>query len=233
MITNSEGINGKLGIESYMKEIFIIGSGGFSKQVIELVEEINQNTSKYDLIGLIDDNQNLIGKEILGYKVLGNMDYLMKYSKKQKVYGVVAIANGEARLGIVNKLSYVNWVNLVHPNAIVSKYLNIGTGNVICAGTVINPECKIGNHCHINIGCTFGHDVEMHDFVTVMPGCNISGNVLLKKNSFLGTGAKVLQGLVIEENSVLGAGAVLTRNTEVDKVYIGVPAVVKMESVVL
>lgn len=207
-----------------MKKLFIVGSGGFCKQVIEIVEQLNMDEKKYNLLGLIDDNECLIGTEVLGYSVLGNTDYLMDYAKHEEVYGVIAIANGQVREKISEKLTLVKWINLIHPHAVISNYIAMGKGNIICAGVVINPECYIANHCHINIGSTLGHDVHMQDFVTIMPGSRVSGNVELKKFSMVGAGSTIIQGLSIEGNVTIGAGAVVTKNTSANGLYKGVPA---------
>jgi len=207
-----------------MKKIVVIGSGGFSKQVIELIEQINTACQEYELIGIIDDNKSLHGTNILGYKIIGDTEYINQFSQQEEVYGVIAIADGEVRKQISQKLKNINWVNLIHPSVILSKYSEIGYGNIICAGVVINPDFKIGNHSHINIGTTLGHDVSISDYVTIMPGCRISGNVLLKSNSMLGTGSTIIQGLTIECNVILGAGSVVTKNTEQNYLYVGIPA---------
>jgi sugar O-acyltransferase (sialic acid O-acetyltransferase NeuD family) len=207
-----------------MKEIVVIGSGGFSKQVLEIIEQLNLINQKYNLIGIIDDNKSLIGTRVLGYKVLGDTDYIKWYSQERELYGVIAIADGDVRKKISKKLNEVQWVNLVHPSALISKYAKVGKGNIICAGVVINPDFCMGDHSHINIGSTIGHDVSLLDYVTVMPGSRISGNVTLKSNSVVGTGATIIQGLVIEEDVIIGSGAVVTKNTEQNGVYIGIPA---------
>ncbi|HDR7338322.1 TPA: acetyltransferase [Bacillus cereus] len=207
-----------------MKDIVVIGSGGFSKQVIEIIEQLNLIKPEYKLLGIVDDNKSLVGTEVLGYEVIGDTDYIKKLSKQQKIQGVIAIADGEIREHISRKLNNVQWINLIHPSAVVSNYTKLGEGNIICAGVVINPECKMGNHSHINIGSTLGHDVLMLDYVTVMPGSKVSGNVNLKSKSMVGTGATIIQGLTIEENVVLGAGTVVTKNTKPNYLYVGVPA---------
>lgn len=207
-----------------MKNIVVIGSGGFSKQVIEIIEQLNLINPEYKLLGIIDDNKSLVGTEVLGYEVIGDTDYIKQLSKQQKIQGVIAIADGEIREHISRKLNDVQWVNLIHPSAVVSNYTKLGEGNIICAGVVINPECEMGNHSHINIGSTLGHDVLMLDYVTVMPGSKISGNVNLKSKSMVGTGATIIQGLTIEENVILGAGTVVTKNTKPNYLYVGVPA---------
>lgn len=208
-----------------MKKLFIIGSGGFSKQVIEIVEKMNAVNKTYDLIGIIDDDESKLGKSVLGYKIVGSTKKLKEIAKTNSIYGAVAIADGSIRENIVNKINFVNWVNLIHPNTMISKYIELGKGNIICAGTVINPDCIIGNHCHINIGATFGHDIVLQDYVTIMPGSNISGNVRLKSRSMIGTGAIILQGLKVERDVVIGAGSTVIGNTEMESLYIGTPAI--------
>lgn len=207
-----------------MKDIVIIGSGGFSKQVIEIIEQLNMVDHTYRLLGIIDDSQEKIGTEFLGYQVIGDTNYIKEYSKDRKVYGVIAVADGEVKEKLSSKLNNIEWVNLIHPSAVVSNHIKIGEGNIICAGVVINPETTVGDHCHVNIGSTIGHDVFFHDYVTVMPGCRISGNVTLEYKSMVGTGATIIQGLTIEENVVLGAGTVVTKNTEPNTTYIGIPS---------
>lgn len=211
-----------------MKELVVIGSGGFSKQVIELIEQLNLKNEEYKIIGIIDDNKSLIGTEVLGYEVIGDTNYIYHLSQHKKIYGVIAIADGLVRKNIAKKLNKVQWVNLIHPSVVISDYNIMGVGNIICAGVIINPDFQIGNHSHINIGSTFGHDVSIFDFVTVMPGSRVSGNVTLKSNAMVGTGSIIIQGLVIEENVILGAGTVVTNNTVPNCLYVGVPAKIKI-----
>ncbi|WP_152657623.1 acetyltransferase [Oceanobacillus sp. CFH 90083] len=207
-----------------MEKLFVIGSGGFCKQVIEITEEINKVKKEYELIGIIDDNKARLGENVLGYSVVGTTEYLKEISEKEVIYGVIAIADANIREKIVNELKLVKWANLIHPKATISKYFNLGVGNVVCGGVVINPDSSLGNHCHINIGTTFGHDVRLEDYVTIMPGCHISGNVYLKNKAIVGTGATIIQGITVETGAELGAGAVIVKNTEEKVLYVGVPA---------
>lgn len=207
-----------------MKDLVIIGSGGFSKQVIEIVEQTNAMRQEYNLIGIIDDNKKLHGTEILGYEVIGDTDFIEKQSNQLNIHGVIAIAKGNIRNNIASKLNNIQWTNLIHPSAVVSNYVQMGLGNIICAGVIINPNLNMGNHCHINIGSTVGHDVSMMDYVTIMPGCRVSGNVTLESHVLLGTNSTIIQGLNIEDNVVLGAGALVVKDTVANGLYTGVPA---------
>ena len=67
-----------------MKDLVVIGSGGFSKQVIEIIEQLNLINPEYKLLGIVDDNKSLVGTEVLGYEVIGDTDYIKQLSKQQK-----------------------------------------------------------------------------------------------------------------------------------------------------
>jgi len=207
-----------------MKKLYIVGSGGFSKQVIEIVEIINKKQEIYEIEGIIDDDKSMLGKKVFGYKVIGTTNHLNEISKKEKSYAVIAISNGRVKEKISKILLNINYINLIHPSAVISDYTNIGQGNVICGGVIINPDCIIGDHCHINIGSTFGHDVTLDNYVTIMPGSNISGNVNIKCKAMIGTGSVIIQGLEIGSETKIGAGAVLTKNAYNKNTYVGVPA---------
>lgn len=54
-----------------MKNLYIIGAGGFGREVAWCVERINDVSPTWDLKGFIDDNEELWGKQEDGYSVLG------------------------------------------------------------------------------------------------------------------------------------------------------------------
>lgn len=61
-----------------MKKLYIIGAGGFGREVAWLVERINEKAPTWDLQGFIDDNESIHGNVEDDYKVLGGCDYLGK-----------------------------------------------------------------------------------------------------------------------------------------------------------
>ena len=60
-----------------MKEIILIGGGGHCKSVIDVIEQ----ESKYKIAGIIDKKE-LIGKDVLGYKIIGSDDDLADLKDK-------------------------------------------------------------------------------------------------------------------------------------------------------
>lgn len=216
-----------------MKDIVIIGAGGFAREVAWLIEDINKISNQWNLLGFIDENIQNHGEIINGYKVLGGFEFL---EDKDDIYYVCAIGKSMIRERIVKekceKLE-IKAATLIHPSVIMSKNHNtIGEGSIICAANILTVNIKIGKHSIINLDCTIGHDTRIRDFTTVYPNCNISGNCIVGKCTEIGTGTQVIQGKSIGDNCILGAGSVVINDINDKCVVVGVPAkVIKVNEV--
>lgn len=205
-----------------MKDLIIIGAGGFAREVAWLTEAINKKKKKWNLLGFVDDNTELIGKSLNGYKVLGTLDYLKEV--KDDVYLVIAIGSSSIRKDIANRISKKNYAILIHPEINMSKFNDIGEGTIICKDTILTVNIKVGKHVIINLDCTIGHDCVIEDYVTIFPSANISGQTLIREGTEIGTSCFILQGVKIGEQVKLGAGAVVIKDIEGNCVAVGNPA---------
>lgn len=207
------------------KNLYIIGAGGFGREVAWLVERINENNPTWDLKGFIDDDEALWGTYEDEYPVLGGCDFLLDKAEISDLFAVCAVGAAQTRKKIIDKLDgKVSFATIIDPSVIISKRVEIGDGSIICAGTIITVDIKIGNHVIINLDCTLGHDDIVHDFVTIYPSANISGNVEIGECSELGTGMKIIQGKKITAGSIIGAGAVIVKDIDKTGMYVGIPA---------
>lgn len=204
-----------------MKNLIIIGAGGFGREVSWLIERINSVSPEYNLLGFLDDNDDIQSKIIDGYKVIGKISDAKNFPE---AYFVCCIANTQVRKHITSQLSDMNFETLIDPAAIISPKVKIGKGCVICAGVVITVDISIGEHCIIDVNSTIGHDATLNDWVTLYPGVNVSGNTLVGSGVQLGTGCQVLQSISVGENTFVGAGAVVNRNLPDCCTAVGVPA---------
>lgn len=204
-----------------MKDIVIIGAGGFAREVAWLIEDINKKKQQWNLLGFIDDNIKLQKKEINGYKVIGTIEDYQKMS--DEIYSVIAIGNGSIRKEIVNKLKNKKFGVLIHPNILISNTVSIKEGTIICAGNIITVNIAIGKHVILNLASTIGHDVILRDFSTICPGVNLSGNTIVGEESIIGTGAAVIQGVKIDNKSIVGAGSVIIRDIPNNCTVVGNP----------
>ncbi len=206
-----------------MEDLYIIGAGGFGREVAWLIERINKVKPTWNIVGFIDDNEKLWGNKEGHYKVCGGCEYL---KEQGNVFAVCAVGTAEIRKQIINKLegSHIRFATVVDPSVIFSDSVEIGAGTIICAGTILTVDIKIGNHVIINLDCTVGHDDIIEDFVTIYPSANLSGNVRVGRCSELGTGMQVIQGKTISSNTIIGAGAVVVKDCNESGTYVGNPA---------
>lgn len=208
-----------------MKDLYIIGAGGFGREVAWLVERINKENNEWNLKGFIDDNEVIHHTFENGYEIVGGCDYLINMS--EEVWVCCAVGNSYIREKIIRKLDccqHVKWATLVDPSVILSERVEIDEGTIVCAGTIITVDIKIGKHVIINLDCTLGHDDVIEDYVTIYPSVNVSGNVLVKKNVEIGTGTQIIQGKKIGQGTIVGAGAVVVKDLPDKCTAVGSPA---------
>ncbi len=208
-----------------LKKLIIIGASGFGREVAWLVERINENNPTWDLVGFLDDDLSIQGKEINGYKVLGTVDTIPTYAD---AYFVCAIGSSKIRKSVVEKVyradSKIKFATLVDPSVECSKSVNIGEGSIICAHSIMTVDIEIGKHNVINLDCTIGHDSTLKDFVTLYPSVNVSGMCNIGQCTEIGTGAKIIQEKNICDECIVGAGAVVIKDIKQSGVYVGIPA---------
>ena len=206
-----------------MKDLYIIGAGGFGREVAWIVERINSIKPTWNLKGFIDDNETLWGRTEGEYHVFGGCEYL---SALEDVYAVCAVGSSNVRKKIIEKLkdTSVKFATLVDPSVLYSNSVKIGEGAIVCAGTIITVDVNIGDHVIVNLDCTIGHDAVIDDFVTIYPSVNVSGNVLIGECSELGTGTQIIQGKKVISNTIIGAGAIVVKDCLESGTYVGSPA---------
>jgi len=205
-----------------MKDIVIIGAGGFGREVAWLIEDINKVNNEWNIVGFVDDDVSIQGTIINGYKVIGDIEWL----KNQKLYVVSAIGNPVTKNKLMDKIKNSNnsYPVLIHPSVVYSDKVKIGEGSIICAGCIITVNIKIGKHVIVNLNCTIGHDVILGDYTTILPNVSISGFVEVAQCVNIGTGTVIIQGLTIGQNTVIGAGAVVIKDLPRNCTAVGSPA---------
>ncbi|MFR2316797.1 acetyltransferase [Terrisporobacter sp.] len=206
-----------------MKDLVIVGTGGVGKETALIVEDINEISQEWNLLGFIDDNKELIGKEINGYKVLGDREFLNNFDKE--VYVVIAIADYCIKEELVKYLTNKNiqYATLIHPSVKINRTISIGKGCIIYQNVIMTVNINIGNHVIISPKCGIGHDSLIEDYVTVLWNVNISGSERIRQGVTLGSGCTIIQGLEIGRESFVGAGAVVIRDIDESKTAVGVP----------
>lgn len=208
-----------------LKDIAIFGVGGFGREVLALIKDINKVAPTYNIIGFFDDGYEK-GVMVNGYPNLGKSEDLNKWETPISL--AVSIGNPVIKKRILDKITnpLVDYPTLIHPLAWIGdkEFVEIGKGCIICAGTLITTNIKIEDFAILNLGCTVGHDSIIKKYSAFMPSVNISGEVTIGEGVYIGTGAKIINQLNIGNYTIVGAGAVVSKTLPAKCTAVGVPA---------
>jgi sugar O-acyltransferase (sialic acid O-acetyltransferase NeuD family) len=208
-----------------VKSVVVIGAGSHAREVLDVIDAINQDKLKFEVLGYIVDPQyGTIGKLVNGMPILGGYDWLSQH--KDKVSVICGVGPPHLRYKLVKRAEALgcHFFSAIHPTSIMTRWVQIGHGVVIASGCILTNQIHIGHHVHINLGCTISHDVYIDDFVTLAPGVHIAGNVTLAKGSCVGIGASIIEKQQIGEWSIIGAGTTVVKNVLANSTVVGVPA---------
>ncbi|MFY7732922.1 MAG: hypothetical protein ACOVSR_05520 [Bacteroidia bacterium] len=208
------------------KNYYILGCGGFAKEVYFLSNQILKNEN-YQFKGFIDYKPIITYIEACKNKLpVIDEDYFLN-NVLPNDETLIFMGVGEPKL--IEKLSLkfanYNFPNLIHNNFIGDiNSIEIGKGNIITAGCVFTVDIKIGSFNIFNLNVTVGHDTKILNNNVFNPGCNVSGSVSVGSNNLFGTNSTILQQISIENNNIIGASSLINKNVDNDKIMVGVPA---------
>jgi sugar O-acyltransferase (sialic acid O-acetyltransferase NeuD family) len=203
-----------------MNDVVIVGAGGLGREVSEWIEDINEVAPRYRLVGFVDDDPAKAGAHFHDLPVLGNVEWL----REHPISAVIAVGNPAAKRKVIERLSPLRSPSIIHPNAIVGRFVEIGEGAIICPGAIVTTDVRLGRFVALNFDLTVGHDATIGDFCTLAPGVHVSGYARIGEGCELGAGVVVMPSIEVGAWSVLGAGAVATTNIPSSSTAVGVPA---------
>lgn len=207
-----------------MKNIVIIGASGHGSVVLDCLEK----EGKYNVIGFADSYKKK-GSYINGYQVLGSdieLPYLI--NRFEITGGIVAIGDNWTRKIVAERIHKIvpnfEFINAIHPNAVIGKDVVIGKGNVVMPGVIVNTNSIIHDFCILNTNSSLDHDSDMQSFSSLAPGVCCGGNLKLGKYSAISLGVNIINGIEIGAHTVVGAGSLVVNNIENGIVAYGSPA---------
>jgi sugar O-acyltransferase (sialic acid O-acetyltransferase NeuD family) len=211
-----------------VKDIVILGAGGFAKEVAFLIDEINRASASptWNILGYIDAQVPTPGKYNGKYPIIGDDDYLKCRDRETHVAVGIGTPKIARRLHEeFRTLAHIRFPNLIHPNVVMDRdRIRLGEGNLICANNVLTTDITLGDCNILNLACTFGHEMAIGNYCVFNPGANLSGGVVIEDGCLIGTGATVLQFLRVGAGAQVGAGAVVTKDVARGATVVGVPA---------
>lgn len=208
------------------KKIILFPFGGNAREAVMTIEAVNRIEPQWDLLGFVDDDPRLQGKECCGIKVLGGREIL----KRNPDAFVLAVPGNprsyRQRRAVIDglELSPSRFVQMIHPSAAVASDARLGYNILIMANVVITTGVTIGNHCVILPQTTISHDAVIGDYTCIGSQTAVSGSVVIGRSCYIGSGTTVRDGMTIGDNALVGLGSNVVKNIGEGLIVAGNPA---------
>ena len=209
----------EIDVENVLMKLFIYGSGGYGKEVLNLALRNN----RWKDIAFINDFEE--GKEYYGYRFY-SFESIKTIEDSAEIEIVIGTGEPVNRKILYTKVKEAGYrlATIIDKDASVSPFANIGEGCIISAHVNISADPTVGVNCAIQPNVSLGHDTLIGDHCVLSPTSSISGNCVLGSEVFLGTGACIKERLRIGDRSIIAMGAMVFRDVAENSTVIGNPA---------
>jgi sugar O-acyltransferase (sialic acid O-acetyltransferase NeuD family) len=214
-----------------LKNIVIIGAGGFGTEAIWVLEEMNRVSSdaeQWNILGYVDDDIAKKNLDFYGYRTIGTPEEIAILHDSKELWFFCAIGKNMNKLNVVTRVEKFGWraASLIHPSVIFARDVLIGEGTYIGAGSIVCPNVSIGSHVLINTRVSVGHDAVLEDFSQICPGAQINGACRVGRGALIGSNASIYPGKKIGAGAIVGANSQVIRNVKAGLTVNGVPAMI-------
>lgn len=161
-----------------MKQLVILGSGGYGHTVADVAEQLGYN------ILFLDDS--LPGHELSAFS-----SYINAHTEFIPAFG-----NNQFRIQWCNRITQSGGklATLIHQTAYVSPTAIINSGTVILPHAIINTDVVINRGCIINLGAIVDHGCILEEGVHICLGAIVKGENRIEKCSKIEAGEVVERG---------------------------------------
>ncbi|MCD4851059.1 acetyltransferase [Arthrobacter sp. AK01] len=205
-----------------MSELLLIAASGLAREVLAMV----RSSGPFDVIGILDDDEDKLGRVVDGAHVLGPIRDALKFPHALLL---ICIGSGAGRESVVMRLRTLGldedrYATAIDPSVQVPEGCLIGRGSILLAHVSMTASVTIGNHVVAMPGVTFTHDDEISDFATFASGVSLGGNVHIGRAAYIGMNASVRERTSVGANATIGMGAAVLTDVPDDETWAGVPA---------
>ncbi|UTT68715.1 acetyltransferase [Arthrobacter sp. DNA4] len=205
-----------------MSELMLLAMSGLAQEVLAAVRVSGQ----YDVLGILDDDPELLGTSIDGTVVMGSLSDAHTF---KKALFTVCLPSGRDREAVVDRLAMLGvhedrYATVVDPDVRVPRDSWIGPGSIVMRNATIAPQAHIGRHVllqpQVNVGCC----VRVSDFATLFPGVSVGEGARIGRAAHLGMNAGVGDGLAVGDYSNVEMRSAVLHNVPEHETWAGVPA---------
>ena len=197
-----------------MRDLFIVGAGGFGREAVWTVERINKAAQQplWNVVGFADDDPEKASGNFEGYPMLGNCEKASRDFPGASIF--IAIGDNAIREKLYRQLRGHDFPALIDPSAQVSPTTEFRHGTYIACEAVVSVGTEIGKFVIINARAGVGHDSKVGDFVNICPGVSLSGHTVIEDHVFMGTNSCTAPNMTVGKGAVVACGTPVLKAVE-------------------
>jgi sugar O-acyltransferase (sialic acid O-acetyltransferase NeuD family) len=211
-----------------MKQLIIIGAGGFGREVLEWALHCPAYRREWEIAGFLDDRADaLAAHPEIKLPILGNT---RDYEPRPEDTFLCAMGTPVLRARMRQRFEAQGgtFTRLIHESCIVGRRVDLGPGVILCPRVVLTCDISVGANSAFNIGSAVGHDAVIGEDCQISSFCDITGYVHIGDRVMLGSRASIIPGKRVGDGAVVGAGSVVVANVPEAVTVFGNPARVLM-----
>ncbi len=208
-----------------IKQLIVFGATAYP-EISELISDINQNGPKFEVIGILDDNEALHNKEVEGVAIKGPLHNAAKFSTDISfVLGIGSYKTRIQRYHILHrlKLPEQRFASLIHPAAKIYRSSKIGYGSIIHTGTVVFNNTNIDSFALIVANSIIGARNIIGKGAIITSHVATTTNVKIGSFSFIGTNSSIAEYVEIGPGAMIGMGSVVNKDIPPGAIAFGNP----------
>lgn len=205
-----------------MSELLLISASGLAREVLATV----RSSGRYDIVGILDDNEDMSGLEVDGAPVLGTIEDAVRYAH---AFFLICVDSGRTRQALVERLSIQDigtnrYATVIDPTVRMPEGCRVGRGSILLQNVTLTASVTLGSHVVAMPGVNFTHDDVVADYATFAAGTSLGGGVKIGRGACLGMNSSVRECKSIGSYATVGMGAAVLDNVPDGEEWVGVPA---------
>ncbi len=181
---------------------------------------------EWDIVGFLDDDQSVHGKDYCGIKVLGGRELLGVYE------GAYVLAVPGSPSGYLRRKAIIDdlcldksrFATIIHPSVGRANDATIGYNTLLMSNVVASCGVQIGNHCIVLPNSVISHDSVIGNYCCIGSNVSLSGSVTIAPECYIGSGVKIREHIQVGERTLVGLGSNVISNLGKNTVAVGNPA---------
>jgi sugar O-acyltransferase (sialic acid O-acetyltransferase NeuD family) len=206
-----------------MKNLVIIGAGGFGREMFGAAREALGYGDRFRIKGFLDGNPSVLDG-FSGYPaIIGTPE---TYSIERNDVFITALGNIESRRRCADFVESRGgeFIPIIHRTASIGQNVTVGGGSFVAHNAVLTADVKVGRHSCIFHGAVIGHDSVLGDYSHIYSLVSIGGGVRIGEGASVFPGAKVVPRVAIGEGATVGIGSTVIRDVDRGITVFGSPA---------